>query len=298
LPRIFIPSYALRRRDDAIRQPSPGEEITAMPESTPLPDGYSLAGRTALVTGGGTHLGLAMARAVAAQGAAVTVLGRTEKFLASAVGQLGERHGYIVADLTEDATYGRLVEGGRHFDIIVNNAGGDPHDGKWEDQTAEHWLYTYNLNVVSANRLAQTFVPGMSERAYGRIINIASVYGMVAPNPANRPPAKDCGAYTAAKHAVIGLTHFLAAKLGRTGITVNAVSPGMFPLPDDDPYAGVIAGRGTFDPERRARMNAQTPLGRPGVPVDLGGAVAFLASPAAAFITGQNLAVDGGWTVW
>ncbi len=72
----------------------------------------------------------------------------------------------------------------------------------------------------------------------------------------------------------------------------------MFPLPDNDPYASVIPGRGTFDPERRARMDAQTPLGRPGVPVDLGGAVAFLASPAAAFITGQNLAVDGGWTVW
>ncbi len=154
-----------------------------MTESTPLPDGYSLKGRNALVTGGGTHLGLAMARAVAAQGAQVTVLGRTERFLTAAVERLGPGHRHFVADLVQDNTYDRLLEDGTHFDIIVNNAGGDPHDGKWEEQTAEHWLYTYNLNVVSANRLAQTFVPGMKERGWGRIINIASVYGMVAPNP-------------------------------------------------------------------------------------------------------------------
>lgn len=269
-----------------------------MTSSTPLPEGFSLAGRNALVTGGGTHLGFAMAAAVAAQGAQVTVLGRTEKFLKTAVERLGAGHRYVVADLTVEATYERLTQDGVHFDIIVNNAGGDPRDGVWEEQTAEDWLYTYHLNVVAANRLAQTFVPGMKERGWGRIINIASVYGMVAPNPKNRPPGKDCAAYTASKHAVIGLTSFLAAKLGPTGITVNSVSPGMYPLPDDDPYAGIIPGRGKFDPEKRARMNAQTPANRVGAPVDLGGAVAFLASPAAAFITGQNLAVDGGWTVW
>jgi gluconate 5-dehydrogenase len=167
----------------------------------------------------------------------------------------------------------------------------------WVPRVA-HWLYTYQLNVVAANRLAQSFVPGMKERGWGRIINIASVYGMVAPKPANRPPGKDCGADTAAKHGLVGLTHFLAAKLGRAGITVNAISPGMFPLPEGDPYLGKITGRKALDPARRAFIDAQSPLNRCGVPVDLGGAVAFLASPAAAFITGQNLAVDGGWTVW
>jgi len=267
-------------------------------DSTPLPEGYSLKGRNALVTGGGTHLGFAMAAALAAQGARVTVLGRTETFLKTAVERLGDGHRYVVADLIEEATYDALEKDGTHFDIIVNNAGGDPYDAAWEEQTTANWLYTYHLNVVAANRLAQTFFPGMQERGWGRIINIASVYGMVAPKPDNRPPGKDCGAYTAAKHGVIGLTHFLAAKLGRSGVTVNSVSPGMFPLPADDPYMGKIPGRKPADPARRAFIDAQSALGRSGVPVDLGGAVAFLASPSAAFITGQNLAVDGGWTVW
>lgn len=269
-----------------------------MTASTPLPEGYSLHGRNALVTGGGTHLGFAMATALAAQGASVTVLGRSEEFLKTAVERLGTGHRYVTADLTEEATYPRLLDDGVHFDIIVNNAGGDPNDAAWEEQTTEDWMYTYHLNVVAANRLAQTFVPGMKTRGWGRIVNIASVYGMVAPKPENRPPGKDCGAYTAAKHGVIGLTHFLAAKLGRSGITVNSVSPGMFPMPADDPYINRIPGRKPADPSRRAFIDAQSALGRSGVPVDLGGAVAFLASPAAAFITGQNLAVDGGWTVW
>ncbi|MBM3521401.1 MAG: SDR family oxidoreductase [Alphaproteobacteria bacterium] len=269
-----------------------------MTVSIPLPEGYSLEGRNALVTGGGTHLGFAMAQALAAQEARVTVLGRTEAFLKAAAERLGPTHRYVVADLIREETYARLLADGTHFDILVNNAGGDPYDAAWEEQSTEHWLYTYQLNVIAPNRLAQSFVPGMKERGWGRIINIASVYGMVAPKPENRPPGKDCGAYTAAKHAVIGLTHFLAAKLGRSGITVNAVSPGMFPLPADDPYMGKIPGRKPLDPARRAFIDAQAPLNRCGVPVDLGGAVAFLASPAAAFITGQNLAVDGGWTVW
>lgn len=271
--------------------------MTVKTISTPLPEGFSLAGRRALVTGGGTHLGFAMAQGLAAQGAAVTVLARGEAFLKTAVERLGPGHSYVVADLMDEATYDRLLADGHQFDILVNNAGGDPWDNGWDKQTAREWLDTYHLNVVTANRLAQTFVPGMRERQWGRIVNIASVYGMVAPNPKNRKPDQDCGAYTASKFAVIGLTKFLAARLGHDGITVNSVSPGMFPLPADDPYMSKMPWR-VADPARREMVDSQAALNRCGVPVDLGGAVAFLASPAAAFITGQNLAVDGGWTVW
>lgn len=260
-------------------------------------EGFSLEGRRALVTGGGTHLGFAMAAAVAAQGAQVTVLGRSEEFLKTAVAKLGEGHDYVTADLMDEACYDMLLERGVHYDIVVSNAGGDPWDDDWETQSTQAWLDTYHLNVVSVNRLAQTFVPGMNERGFGRLINIASVYGMVAPNPKNRKPGYACAAYTASKHATIGLTHFLAAKLGHMGITVNAVSPGMYPLPEDDPYLEKMPWR---KPEgaRLEALGQQAPLGRCGMPRDLGGAVAFLASPAASFITGQNIAVDGGWVIW
>lgn len=266
-------------------------------ESLPLPEGFSLANKRALVTGGGTHLGLAMSTALAAQGARVTVLARGEKFLKSAVEKLGDGHDYIVADLMDEATYDMLQSTGRAFDIVVNNAGGDPWDNNWADQTTKEWLDTFHLNVVSANRLAQVLTPGMIENGYGRIINIASMYGMVAPKPHNRPEGLECAAYTVAKHASIGLTRFLAAKLGQHGITVNAVSPGGFPMPADDPYMEKMPWRGG-DPKLRTKMNDQYPLGRSGNPTDLGGAVAYLASPAAAWVTGQNLAVDGGFTVW
>lgn len=259
--------------------------------------GFSLEGRTALVTGGGTHLGFAMANAVAAQGAKVTVLARGEEFLKSAVERLGEGHDYIVADLTKDETYDMLRERGVHYDILVNNAGGDPVDEAWEKQTAQQWLETYHLNVVSANELVRVYRDGMKERGWGRVINIASVFGMVAPNPMNRKEGKDAAAYTASKHAVIGLTHFLAAKLGREGITVNSVSPGMYPLPADDPYLERMPWRRRSE-DWYEKLGAQCPSGRVGVPSDLGGAVAFLASPAAAYVTGQNIAVDGGWVIW
>ncbi|MCC6305809.1 MAG: SDR family oxidoreductase [Rhodobacteraceae bacterium] len=271
--------------------------MTDPTRSVPPPEGFSLAGRSALVTGGGTHLGRAMALALAAQGARVTVLARTEEFLRDTVARLGPGHDLIVADLMEEATYASLAAGGRAFDIVVNNAGGDPWDGAWEAQTTRHWLDTYQLNVVAPNRLAQVLVPGMIARGWGRIIIIASMYGIVAPNPKNRRPGLDCAAYTAAKHASVGLMRFLAARLGRHGITVNAVSPGGFPLPDDDPYMDRMPWR-KGDPAFRTMMDEQYPLGRSGHPTDLGGAVAFLASPAAAWVTGHNLVVDGGFTAW
>lgn len=259
--------------------------------------GFSLKGRKALVTGGGTHLGFAMANAVAAQGATVTVLARSEEFLKNAAERLGEGHDYIVADLTKEATYDLLRERGVHYDILVNNAGGDPADASWEDQSAQAWLDTYHLNVVASNELVRTFRAGMRERGWGRVVNIASVFGMVAPNPKNRKQGFDAGAYTASKHAVIGLTHFLAAKLGREGITVNSVSPGMYPLPSDDPYLERTPWR-RRDQSWLDALGEQCPAGRVGVPSDLGGAVAFLASDAAAYVTGQNIAVDGGWVIW
>ena len=263
---------------------------------------FRLDGRSALVTGGGTNLGFAMAFALASRGCRVTVLGRNESRLARAAARLNDEssldHTYIAGDLLEDSTYEAVARSGINFDILVNDAGGgDAWDGVWLEQSSSDWLNTLHLNVVAVNRMCQMVAPSMIEQGWGRIINISSIFGVVAPDIRGRADGMEGAAYTASKHAVIGLTRFRAARLGKHGITINAISPGRFPLHRDDPAR---QGRPGNLPSADLETNWHdlTPLGRNGVPTELGGAAVFLASEHSSFVTGQNLVVDGGWTVW
>jgi NAD(P)-dependent dehydrogenase (short-subunit alcohol dehydrogenase family) len=130
----------------------------------------------------------------------------------------------------------------------------------------------------------------MVERGWGRIINIASVYGLISGDPANYPGMGwDNPAYVVSKHAVEGITHYLGTRLANKGVSVNSICPGMFPSEQQSQ---------AIDPAIVQVLESRTPAGRVGRFDDLKAAVVFLASPGAGFVNGQNIVVDGGWTVW
>ena len=257
----------------------------------------SLEGKVALVTGGGSGLGREMAGALAHAGAELLLVGRHADTLEEAAMEFGSGSRWLAGDLLDPNFYDILASHADRIDIVVNNAGGDVRKGAWLDQSDEDWQVTFELNVLAGMRIAKIVTPFMASRNWGRIINVASVYGFLGQDRRNTQPDMDSGAYIAAKHAVIGFTRFLACRLGDTGVTVNAISPGMFPRDPDDPSLQDKPWKRS-DPSLVRRLAVNTPAARNGQPGDLGAAVIFLASPSAAFVTGHNLVVDGGWSVW
>ena len=209
--------------------------------------------------------------------------------MAETADDLGPGHLQLVGDLTKDEVYSDLRDLEIEIDVLVHNAGGDPHSKPWPEQTPEEWRETYEINVVAAARLCDLLTPGMVERGWGRVINIASIYGVLGQDPRSTPRTAGAGAYVAAKHGLVGLTRYLAAQLGPSGVTVNAVSPGMISWAEPTTEDG---------PAVRARNADHTPVGRNGTPEDFVGAVVYLASNTSAFTTGANLLVDGGWSAW
>ena len=175
------------------------------------------------------------------------------------------------------------------IDVLVNNAGVASR-ARWDAVVLDDWRYIMNINVEAPFRLAQLLAPGMVERGFGRIINISSIYGLVAGDPSRYPGhGLDIGSYFASKHALIGLTRSLAVDLGGTGVTVNALCPGMFPSPANDEV---------LTPAVAAALEGGAPVGRLGDDRDLRTAILYLAAPGSAFVTGQSVVVDGGWTIW
>jgi 2-deoxy-D-gluconate 3-dehydrogenase len=262
--------------------------------STEAPSaGAVLAGKTALVTGAGTGLGKAMALGLARAGASLCLVGRREVPLAETADRLssqGHAVRSIPADITREADLHRITGTIGPVDILVNNAGTSDRQ-PWEAVSGDDWDRILDVNLKAAFRLSQVFAPGMAEAGNGRIINVASVYGTLAPHRALYPETQsfDLPSYGASKAGLLGLTRHLAAILGPQGITVNAISPGMM---ETERTAGLI-GAGT----RRALVD-RTPVRRLGQPADLEAAVVFLASPAASFITGHNLVIDGGFSLF
>lgn len=252
---------------------------------------FDLSGRTALVTGGAYGLGRSLALGLAQHGARVVITARSTNELASTLEELrgvGAGHEMLVGDLTTDQIYDKIPAVGP-IDIVVHNAGGDPHVKPWPHQSPQEWRDTYEINVIAAMRLAHLLSPGMMDRGWGRLINISSIYGILGQDPRAASKTAGAGAYTAAKHGLIGLTRFLAAQISHSGVTVNAVSPGM------------ISWRPsvTEDGEAIRTSNAsRTPVKRNGQPDDFIGAVVYLSSDSSAFTTGANLVVDGGWSIW
>jgi NAD(P)-dependent dehydrogenase (short-subunit alcohol dehydrogenase family) len=252
-----------------------------------------LQGKTALVTGGGGGLGKQMALALAGAGARLVLVGRRSQPLHETAETVAGGAIVVAGDVTLEETVTELARYADQVDILVNNAGISIHDKDWLAQTVDDWNLTLAVNVIAPFRLSQVFAPAMVERGWGRIINISSIYGILGVDVRRYREDIDhfdVPAYVASKHALIGLTRYLACRLADTGVTVNSLSPGMFPGTDQNADMEI---QGLID-----RLADATPMLRVGVDDDLRAAVVFLASPGSKFVTGQNLVVDGGWSVW
>jgi NAD(P)-dependent dehydrogenase (short-subunit alcohol dehydrogenase family) len=246
---------------------------------------FSLEGRTALVTGGNSGLGLAIARALGFAGARLALCARRETELDAAAAALRAERieaAIVPADLAApdaaERVAARLAALGLSPDILVNAAGVNLRQ-PFAEVTAEAFDLHMALHLRAPFLLVQKLAPAMAARGWGRVVNIASLQSFRA--------FPDSAPYGAGKGGIAQLTRAMAEAWSRHGIACNAIAPGFFPTPLTAP---VFA-----DAERAARLAAQTCIGRNGRLEDLHGTAVFLASDAAAYVTGQVLAVDGGF---
>ena len=254
---------------------------------TPSPDAFRLDGRVALVTGASSGIGRAIAEGYAAAGAAVVLTARRERELeaaASAIRAAGGRAATVAADLADRAGVAHVArEAARSFGapaILVNAAGINIRKPMLE-LGADDWDVTMAVNLAAPFFLSQALVPAMIGAGYGRLIHIASQQSIRAFN--------NSGAYGASKGALAALTRSQAEAWSKQGVTANAIGPGYVLTPMTEALLS--------DPVRGPAAAARTLIGRNSVPGDLVGAAVFLASPAAAYVTGQVLFVDGGFSV-
>ncbi len=250
-----------------------------------FPEAFSLKNETALITGGGTGIGLAMAQAMHAAGAKVVLVGRREAELAAAVKTLGRGASHVVHDITRLDAAAALVERVAReagpVTCLINNAGIHLKKPAVET-TPEEFQKVLNTHILGAHALTRAVAPGMMERKHGTILftgSMASLFGIPL-----------VIAYTAAKSAMVGMAKAYSTELSPHGVRVNCIAPGWI---ETEMSRKALDG----DPARKAKILGRTPMAKLGAPEDIGWAAVYLASPAAKFVTGVTLPVDGGASV-
>jgi NAD(P)-dependent dehydrogenase (short-subunit alcohol dehydrogenase family) len=246
---------------------------------------FSLADETALITGGGSGLGLGIARAFVAAGAKVVVVGRREDVLKQAARELGEAADWEAHDILKldeaGALVNRIAQRVGPISILVNNAGN--HIKKSAvDLTPQEFHSVLQTHLVAAFSLTRAALPEMIERRHGSLLFTASMASIIG--------LPLVSAYATAKAGYLGLVRSLATEVSPYGVRVNAIAPGWI---ESDLMRSALNG----DPERRTKVLGRTPMGRFGVPEDIGWAATYLCSPAARFVTGTVLPVDGGASI-
>lgn len=255
-----------------------------------------LKGKKAIVCGGSKGIGRATAMELAALGASVTVMARNnaalEEVVAGLKAEKGQEHHALVADFSRPAALKETVSGHLFacgaFHILINNSGGPPA-GPVHSATEEQFITAFTQHLLGNHIMMQALLPGMREAGYGRIINVIST--------SVKQPLKGLGVSNTIRGAVANWAKTLAGEIAGDGITVNNVLPG---ATETDRLAEIMQGKAKWQGAKLddiiAEEKAHIPAGRFGSPGELAQAIAFLASPAAAYINGINLPVDGGRT--
>lgn len=254
-----------------------------------------LRDKAAVVCGSSRGLGRAVAEALAAEGARVVVNGRSADALETVAADIRERTGAdvepVAADLTDPAGAEALVSGAEErfgrVDILVTNTGGPPA-GPFEAHSAETWRQAIAQNLESVVNLVRAALPGMKERRWGRVVNVTSI--------SVKQPVDGLILSNAVRAAVTGFAKTVSNEAAPHGVTVNCVLPGYTRTERLVDLAESIAGRtGKTVDEAYAGWEGEIPMGRLGEPDELAALTAFLCSERASYITGQSIAVDGGW---
>jgi 3-hydroxybutyrate dehydrogenase len=256
-----------------------------------------LKGKTALVTGSTSGIGLSTARALAADGANVMINGfgekdAIEKERAGLEKDFGIKARYSPADMSKPAEIAAMIAATEKefgsLDVLVNNAG-IQYVANIEDFPVEKWDAVIAINLSSSFHTMRAAVPGMKRRKWGRIVNIASAHGLVA--------SGQKAAYVAAKHGIVGMTKVVAIETANDGITCNAICPGwvLTPLVKKQIEDRAKASGKTVKEEEIALLSEKQPMHQFTSPESIGALTVFLASDAAATITGSAYSIDGGW---
>jgi NAD(P)-dependent dehydrogenase (short-subunit alcohol dehydrogenase family) len=270
---------------------------------------FNLDGRTAILTGASGFLGRTFALALLANGARVIALGRSERLLSEAklwTNKFGKdkvvAHKIDMYDVQLlDELCSSIVQQEQSVDVLVNNAhelgaatGFNVPEGSLENATFDQWNRNLQGGVYWAVQTTQHFGAMMKSKNKGSIINIATMYASVAPRPdlyAGTPSLNPPG-YSAGKAALVAFTRYTASFWGRQGVRANCISPGPFSNTEDADGQNSVDADSPF----LRRLKGYTVLDRIGRPIELCGALLFLASDASSYVTGQDLHVDGGWT--
>ncbi len=270
---------------------------------------FSLEGKTVVLTGAGGFLGRNFANTLLCNGARLVAISRSDR-IHTCADEWSSKYGKDKVQVYQldmydtkklDETLTQIAESEKSIDALINNAhelgpqtGFNTPEGSLENATMEQWLKNFQGGVYWAALATQKFGPVMKKQAHGSIVNISTMYALVAPRPQLyegttyiNPPG-----YSASKAALLSFTRYVASFWGRSGIRANAILPGPFSNTEDTGGANFVASRGGFID----RLKSYTCLGRVGRPNELSGALLFLCSDASSYVTGQAIVVDGGWT--